>query len=109
MKITYYPKGTCSTKMEIEEKDGVIRKVKITDGCSGNLQGISRLLAACRWRKQFRVWKAFAAERNRLPVRISFQKHFENCSRRKIKKQSIPTEVRRKETDLVSASVAARK
>ena len=45
MKITYYPKGTCSTKMEIEEKDGVIRKVKITDGCSGNLQGISRLLA----------------------------------------------------------------
>ena len=45
MKITYYPKGTCSTKMEIEEKDGVIRKVKMTDGCSGNLQGISRLLA----------------------------------------------------------------
>lgn len=48
MKVTYYPKGTCSTKMEVEEKKGIITKVKVTDGCSGNLQGISRLLVGMR-------------------------------------------------------------
>lgn len=44
MKITYRPKGVCSRLMEIEIEDGKIADVKVTDGCSGNLQGISRLL-----------------------------------------------------------------
>ena len=44
MKITYRPKGVCSQLMEIEVEDDKIVSVDVTGGCSGNLQGISRLL-----------------------------------------------------------------
>lgn len=44
MKITYKPKGVCSRLMEVETQDGIITKVEVTGGCSGNLQGISRLV-----------------------------------------------------------------
>ena len=44
MKITSRPKGVCSQLMDIEVEDGKIESVKITGGCSGNLQGISSLL-----------------------------------------------------------------
>ena len=44
MKITYRPRGVCSQLMEIEVEDDRIKEVKVTGGCSGNLQGISKLL-----------------------------------------------------------------
>ena len=44
MTITYRPKGVCSRLMRVEVEDGIIRKVEEQGGCSGNLQGISRLL-----------------------------------------------------------------
>ncbi|MDO4816287.1 MAG: TIGR03905 family TSCPD domain-containing protein [Bacillota bacterium] len=44
MHITYRPKGVCSQKMDIDVENGIIEKVEIIGGCSGNLQGISRLV-----------------------------------------------------------------
>ncbi len=44
MTITYRPKGVCSRLMQVEVEDGIIRQVEVQGGCSGNLQGISRLL-----------------------------------------------------------------
>ena len=44
MTYTYTPKGVCSRKMKVDVEDGVIRSVEILGGCSGNLQGISRLI-----------------------------------------------------------------
>ena len=44
MTITYRPKGVCSRLMQVEVEDGIIRKVEVKGGCSGNLQGISRLV-----------------------------------------------------------------
>ena len=44
MTITYRPKGVCSRLMRVEVENGIIRKVEVQVGCSGNLQGISRLL-----------------------------------------------------------------
>lgn len=44
MKLVYRPRGVCSQLMDIEVEDGRIVDVKITGGCSGNLQGISRLV-----------------------------------------------------------------
>ena len=44
MKIKYKPKGVCSRLMEVETEDNKITKVEVTGGCSGNLQGISRLV-----------------------------------------------------------------
>lgn len=44
MIIEYLPRGVCSRKMTIEVQDGVILKAQVEGGCSGNLQGISRLV-----------------------------------------------------------------
>ena len=44
MTITYRPKGVCSRLMRVEVENGIICKVEVQGGCSGNLQGISRLL-----------------------------------------------------------------
>lgn len=44
MTITYRPKGVCSRLMRVEVENGIIRQVEVQGGCSGNLQGISRLL-----------------------------------------------------------------
>ena len=42
--MLYKTKGTCSTMIDVELKDGVIDSVKFTGGCNGNLQGISALV-----------------------------------------------------------------
>ena len=42
--MIYKTKGTCSTAIDVELKDGVIDSVKFTGGCNGNLQGISALV-----------------------------------------------------------------
>jgi uncharacterized protein (TIGR03905 family) len=39
----YKPKGTCSTKITFDIKDGKIRQIAFKDGCEGNLNGISKL------------------------------------------------------------------
>ena len=48
MTYTYYPRGVCSQRMDLELEDGVIRRVEVLGGCSGNLQGISRLVVGMR-------------------------------------------------------------
>ena len=42
--MIYKTKGTCSTMIDVELKDGVTDSVKFTGGCNGNLQGISALV-----------------------------------------------------------------
>lgn len=42
--MIYKTKGTCSTMIDVELKDGVIDSVKFTGGCNGNLQGIGALV-----------------------------------------------------------------
>ena len=44
MNITYRPKGVCSQEMHIEVEDGIVRRLEVVGGCSGNLQGIARLV-----------------------------------------------------------------
>lgn len=44
MKVIYKPRGVCSRLMEVETENGKIANVKVTGGCNGNLQGISRLV-----------------------------------------------------------------
>ncbi len=42
--MRYQTKGTCSTAIDVELKDGVIDSVVFTGGCNGNLKGISALV-----------------------------------------------------------------
>lgn len=44
MTYTYYPKGTCSRQIDLEIVDDIIKDVKFTGGCNGNLKGISALV-----------------------------------------------------------------
>ncbi len=44
MHFTFRPRGVCSQLMTIDVEEGIIQKVEVEGGCSGNLQGISRLL-----------------------------------------------------------------
>lgn len=44
MTIQYKTKGVCSQQMNVKLDHGVIQKVEIIGGCSGNTQGISRLV-----------------------------------------------------------------
>ena len=44
MHITYRPKGVCSQLFEIDVENGIIEKVEVKGGCSGNLQGIGALV-----------------------------------------------------------------
>lgn len=40
---SYYPKGVCSRQILIDFDGEVIKELKFIGGCSGNLQGVSRL------------------------------------------------------------------
>ena len=44
MLYTYRPRGVCSQLMEIETENHVVTDFRVLGGCSGNLQGISRLV-----------------------------------------------------------------
>lgn len=41
---TYKTKGTCSTRIDFDVVNGKVTGVKFVGGCSGNLQGIAKLI-----------------------------------------------------------------
>lgn len=44
MVYNYKTQGTCSSNIEIEVEDNIVKDVIFWGGCNGNLQGISRLI-----------------------------------------------------------------
>ena len=44
MKYVYKTKGTCSTNIELDVENGIVKEIAFWDGCNGKLQGISRLV-----------------------------------------------------------------
>ena len=45
MTYTFHPKGVCAQAMRVEVDDqGMIQKLEVVGGCSGNLQGIAALV-----------------------------------------------------------------
>ena len=42
--MDYKPKGVCSQKIQFDIVDNKVTSVSFLGGCSGNLQGISRLI-----------------------------------------------------------------
>lgn len=42
--MRYQTSGTCSSYIDVEVEDGIIKSVAFTGGCNGNLQGISSLV-----------------------------------------------------------------
>lgn len=48
MTHTFKPSGVCSQLIELELEGDIITDVRITGGCSGNLQGIVKLVVGCK-------------------------------------------------------------
>jgi uncharacterized protein (TIGR03905 family) len=44
MHYKYKTRGTCSSAIEFDLEDGVVRNVRYKGGCDGNLQAVSRLV-----------------------------------------------------------------
>lgn len=44
MKYSYRTSGTCSSQIDLEVEDGILKEVHFIDGCNGNLKGISALV-----------------------------------------------------------------
>lgn len=46
--MKYKTQGTCSSFIDLEVEDGIIKSVAFTGGCNGNLQGISKLVTGMK-------------------------------------------------------------
>jgi uncharacterized protein (TIGR03905 family) len=44
MAYIYNTKGTCASKIEVELDGNIIKSVRFTGGCNGNLAGISKIV-----------------------------------------------------------------
>ncbi len=44
MTHSYKTKGTCSSKIDFEIENGIIKSVVFTGGCNGNLKAIAKLV-----------------------------------------------------------------
>lgn len=44
MVYTYKTKGTCSSQIEVELDKNIVKNVKFTGGCDGNLKAIPKLV-----------------------------------------------------------------
>ena len=70
--MIYKTKGTCSTQIDIDVEDGIIKNVKFTNGCNGNLQGISKLVEGMKGEDAIAKLRGIKCGLSPLPVRISF-------------------------------------
>lgn len=43
MHYTLYPKGVCSTQIDLDVTDGKIHNLSYTDGCNGNLKALGAM------------------------------------------------------------------
>lgn len=76
MTYTYKTKGTCSSNIELEVEDGIVKDIAFWGGCNGNLQGLSRLVAGMPVNEVIsRLEGIRCGGRPTSPARISCVKH----------------------------------
>ena len=57
MVYTYKTNGTCSSKIEFEVENDIVKNVKYTGGCNGNLKAISALVEGLPKEKVIKLLK----------------------------------------------------
>ncbi len=73
MKYSYNTNGTCSRVIDFEVENGILKNVRFTGGCHGNLQGIAALVEGLEVEDVIQSSKESDAVRNRPPAPISWQ------------------------------------
>lgn len=74
--MKYRTKGTCSSAIDIELDNGIIKSVHFTGGCNGNLQGISRLVEGMPAKEAISRLKGTNAASSLHPALISWLWHW---------------------------------
>ena len=82
MEHVFRPRGVCSHEMRVEIEDGIIRKVAVKGGCSGNLQGISKLLVGMDAREAISRMRGIRCGFKPHPAPISSQKPSRSASKK---------------------------
>ena len=55
MNVNFTPRGVCSRNINFDLEDGIIKNVKFTGGCNGNLQGIGKLVEGMKAEKVIKI------------------------------------------------------
>ena len=57
MEYSYKTYGTCSTRIDFEIVDGLVRNVRFTNGCNGNLKAIAALVEGRKKEEVIKILK----------------------------------------------------
>lgn len=72
--MEYKTKGVCSMAIQYDlDDEQKVHNVKFIGGCSGNTQGVAKLVEGCRLRKLSHVWRESSAAADQLHVQTSLQ------------------------------------
>lgn len=72
MKYSYRTTGTCSSQIDVEVENGIVKDVHFTGGCNGNLQGISSLVKGMKVDDVIARLEGIRCGENPLPAPTSF-------------------------------------
>jgi len=64
MHYTLYPRGVCSTRIDLDIEAGAVHNLVYTNGCHGNLQALGRLCEGMRAEEVIRRLKGIRCGHN---------------------------------------------
>ena len=76
MKYVYRTQGTCSTNIELDVENDILKEVTYWGGCNGNLQGVSRLVKGMKVEEVITKLEGIRCSGVQLPVPISYARHY---------------------------------
>ena len=71
----YRTRGVCSQAIQFELDGDTIKHVDFIGGCSGNTQGVARLVEGMKVKDAIAKLEASNVVQDQLPARISLQRH----------------------------------
>ena len=71
----YKTHNVCSREIHFNVENNIITHVEFVGGCSGNTQGVARLIRVWMWMRRSAAWTASTAAPGLLPARISWPGH----------------------------------
>ena len=72
--MTYKTKGVCSREINFEVEDNKVKNVQFVGGCSGNTQGVARLIDGMDIDEAISRIEGSSAASAQLPARISWHR-----------------------------------
>lgn len=73
--MDYKPVGVCSQLIRVDVEDNVIKTAEFVGGCSGNTQGVARLVKGMNVDDAIARLEGSNAVSNLHPVRTSLRRH----------------------------------